>query len=140
MSEPLSPSSPTFELPAPTEVFVVRRRRPRYWLHILLLIMTVFSTLVVGARMEDDFRHDRPAFSADEDILPWLEIPWVLRHPARLLLGIPFAAALMTILLAHEMGHYRYCLKYRVAATLPLFIPAPTLIGHFGAYIRIRSP
>jgi len=30
--------------------------------------------------------------------------------------------------------------RYRVWATLPFFIPAPTLIGTFGAFIRIRSP
>jgi membrane-associated protease RseP (regulator of RpoE activity) len=46
----------------------------------------------------------------------------------------------MLILLAHEMGHYLYCKRYGVWATLPFFIPAPTLIGTFGAFIRIRSP
>jgi membrane-associated protease RseP (regulator of RpoE activity) len=43
-------------------------------------------------------------------------------------------------LMAHEMGHYLYCKKYGVWATLPFFIPAPTLIGTLGAFIRIRSP
>ena len=47
---------------------------------------------------------------------------------------------LMLILLAHEMGHYLYCKKYGVSATLPFFIPFPTLIGTLGAFIRIRSP
>jgi membrane-associated protease RseP (regulator of RpoE activity) len=46
----------------------------------------------------------------------------------------------MSILLAHEMGHYLYCLRYRISATLPFFIPFPTLIGTLGAFIRIRSP
>src|SRR5437762_12435617 len=46
----------------------------------------------------------------------------------------------MLILLAHEMGHYLYCKKYGVYATLPFFLPAPTLIGTMGAFIRIRSP
>jgi membrane-associated protease RseP (regulator of RpoE activity) len=64
----------------------------------------------------------------------------VLQNPTRLLLGIPFAGALLVILLAHEMGHYYYCLKYGVYATLPFFIPAPTLIGTMGAFILIRSP
>src|SRR5581483_7109283 len=41
---------------------------------------------------------------------------------------------------AHEMGHYLYCRRYQVAATLPFFIPFPTLIGTLGAFIRIRSP
>jgi len=43
-------------------------------------------------------------------------------------------------LLAHELGHYLYCVKYRVDATLPFFIPFPSLIGTLGAFIRIRSP
>ena len=38
------------------------------------------------------------------------------------------------------MGHYLYCRYYGVSATLPFFIPAPTLIGTLGAVIRIRSP
>jgi membrane-associated protease RseP (regulator of RpoE activity) len=38
------------------------------------------------------------------------------------------------------MGHYVYCLRYGVYATLPFFIPAPTLIGTMGAFIRIKSP
>ena len=55
------------------------------------------------------------------------------------LLGIPFAGTLMLILLAHEMGHYLYCLRYRVWASLPYFIPFPSLAGTMGAFIRIRS-
>ena len=61
-------------------------------------------------------------------------------EPSRLMLGLPFATTLMLILLAHEMGHYLYCRYYGVYATLPFFIPAPTLIGTLGAFIRIRSP
>jgi len=53
---------------------------------------------------------------------------------------VPFASTLMLILLAHEMGHYLCCRYYGVNATLPFFIPAPTLIGTLGAFIRIRSP
>ncbi len=65
---------------------------------------------------------------------------WALSHPSRLLLGIPFSATLLTILLAHEMGHYLLCRYYDVRATLPFFIPAPTLIGTLGAVIRIKAP
>ncbi len=43
-------------------------------------------------------------------------------------------------ILAHEMGHYLYCVRYGVYATLPFFIPFPSLIGTMGAFIRIRSP
>ena len=60
--------------------------------------------------------------------------------PGRLLRGLPFSLTLMTILLAHEFGHYLACVYYRVDASLPYFLPSPTLIGTFGAFIRIRSP
>jgi membrane-associated protease RseP (regulator of RpoE activity) len=57
-----------------------------------------------------------------------------------LLTGLPFSLTLMFILLAHEMGHYLYARHYRVYATLPYFVPFPSLIGTLGAFIRIRSP
>jgi membrane-associated protease RseP (regulator of RpoE activity) len=139
MSDPTFPSSATYEVPQPVEVFVVRRPRQRYWLHLLLLAATIFTTLVVGAQMQANFLDSRPAFSAD-DLLPLFELGWIRHDPGHLLLGVPFAATLMLILLAHEMGHYLYCVKYGVYATLPFFIPAPTLIGTLGAFIRIKSP
>jgi membrane-associated protease RseP (regulator of RpoE activity) len=48
-------------------------------------------------------------------------------------------ATLMLFFLAHEMGHYLYCRRYGVYATLPFFIPVPTPIGTMGAVILIRS-
>ena len=56
--------------------------------------------------------------------------------------GIAFSAALLTILTAHEMGHYLACRYYGVSATLPFFIPAPPLFlaGTFGAFIKMKSP
>jgi membrane-associated protease RseP (regulator of RpoE activity) len=67
--------------------------------------------------------------------------------------GLLLVAGLMSILLAHEMGHYLACRYYHVDATLPHFIPAPwipvsglsvwlplSFVGTFGAFIRIRSP
>jgi len=112
------------------------RPRPRYWLHLLLLLLTFFTTMVVGAHIQWNFLHGWPAFAMDDSIFP---VVWAMqgRH---LLLGIPFSLTLMLILLAHEMGHYLYCVKYRVSATLPYFIPFPTLFGTMGAFIRIRSP
>ena len=119
-------------------VYAVRRPRPRYWLHALLLLLTCFTTLVVGAHMQYNFDHGRPPFLFED--APLLRLPWALVQPSRLLLGIPFAGTLMLILLAHEMGHYLMCQRYGVWATFPFFIPAPTLIGTFGAFIRIKSP
>jgi Peptidase family M50 len=112
----------------------------RYWLHIALLIATIFTTLIVGARMQFNFLHNLPIFTAGDEYLPFFPVGWALSHPSRLLLGIPFSATLLTILLAHEMGHYLLCRYYDVRATLPFFIPAPTLIGTLGAVIRIKAP
>ncbi len=140
MSDPLAPVPSAYEYPA-VEVFVVQERpRRRYWLHALLLLTTIFTTLVVGARLEYNFLHNLPAFSLDDNTLPMFPLGWVLADPSRLLLGVPFAGTLMLILLAHEMGHFLYCVRYSVNATLPFFIPAPTLIGTLGAFIRIKSP
>src|SRR6202049_1444349 len=133
-------SSSTTDYYRPVEVFVVQPLKQRYWLHIVLLLATIFTTLVVGARMEYNFQHNQPAFSLNDDEVPFFPMRWMLHEPSRLLLGLPFASTLMLILLAHEMGHYLCCRYYGVNATLPFFIPAPTLIGTLGAFIRIRSP
>jgi membrane-associated protease RseP (regulator of RpoE activity) len=133
---PLAVSSSEYVLPAPEWV---GEPRQRYWLHALLLLLTCCTTLVVGARMQFNFQHNLSVFSLEDDAAPLFPVSWIL-HPARLLPGVPFAATLMLILMAHEMGHYLYCKKYGVWATLPFFIPAPTLIGTLGAFIRIRSP
>jgi membrane-associated protease RseP (regulator of RpoE activity) len=56
--------------------------------------------------------------------------------------GAWYSAGVLTILGAHEMGHYLACRYYRIDATLPYFIPLPfvTLFGTLGAVIRIREP
>ena len=90
-------------------------------IHVLLLVTTILTTTVAGAFWEG--------------LDP-------IRNPALLLRGLPFAGTLVTILLVHESGHYVMCLRHRVSATLPYFLPAPPNIfplGTFGAYIRIRS-
>ncbi len=51
--------------------------------------------------------------------------------------GIPYSFTLMLILSAHEAGHYFVAKGYGVSSPLPWFIPAPTLIGTFGAVIRL---
>src|SRR5512141_3114088 len=141
MSDPTPPVPYLYEEPRPIEVFVVAPpARPRSWLHVLLLLLTLFTTLIVGARLEYNFLHNLPAFTLQEDTLPMFPLSWIYHAPSRLLLGLPFAGTLLAILLAHEMGHYVFCVRYGVNATLPYFIPAPTLIGTLGAFIRIKSP
>ena len=138
MSE-TNPSIPSPEFSWQVEAVSVRRPAPRYWLNLLLLVMTFATTLTVGARLQYNFSQNLPILSESNDTLPMFPVTWVIQRPSRLLLGLPFSLALMGILLAHEMGHYLYCRRYGVQATLPFFIPAPTLIGTMGAFIRIRS-
>lgn len=112
-----------------------RRGRDRYWLNGLLFLLTMLTTSVVGAAMQVDFDHNIP-FEIEHSLDFYSRI-WL--HPAELLHGLPFSLTLATILLAHEFGHYLACVYYRVDASLPYFLPAPSLIGTFGAFIRIRS-
>lgn len=59
----------------------------------------------------------------------------------RLLKGGQFAGTLLTILVAHELGHYVAARIHRVDASLPFFIPLPLLspFGTMGAVIRMRG-
>src|ERR1700740_2674471 len=140
MSDPNpATSSTTFEYYAPVHVFVPRAKQ-RYWLHALLLLITIFTTLLVGSHMQYNFQQGLPTLAMEDSTLPFFPLGDVAHHPSRLLLGIPFSASLMLILLAHEMGHYLYCVRYNVHATLPFFIPFPSLFGTMGAFIRIRAP
>ena len=140
MSEPTSPLPAALEWeqqPQPG-VWVVSPPRQRWWLYVLFFALTIFSTLVVGSRMQLHYLNHQPLFSIDDDfLLPF--VTWIA-HPSELLLGVPFSFTLMFILFAHEMGHYLYARHYHVYATPPFFIPFPSLIGTLGAFIRIKSP
>lgn len=114
--------------------FALRRR---LWLHGLLFLLTIFTTTFVGTRIVENFNSNRPAFELESDVDGYVEI-W--REPSRLKSGLFFSVPLLIILLAHEFGHYMACVYYRLDASLPYFLPAPTFIGTLGAFIRIRSP
>lgn len=110
-------------------------RQPRVWLNVLLFGLTLVSTFFVGLTWSLSYLH--------ADLLAGgpLELPpRAFLEPPVLLLSLAYTAALMIILVGHEMGHYLTCRRYGLAATLPYFIPAPTLIGTLGAFIKIRSP
>ncbi|MCP4804159.1 MAG: site-2 protease family protein [Proteobacteria bacterium] len=71
----------------------------------------------------------------------WL---WVggdpLRDPDTMRQAGTFAATLMAILGAHEMGHYIVARRHGFRLSLPYFIPVPFFFGTFGAVIRLKSP
>lgn len=100
-----------FEVPPP--------RKPRISVNIALFILTLATTILAGA--------------LQVGVNP-------LKNPELIFKGIPFSFALMGILLAHELGHYLMSRKHGLDVTLPYFIPAPSFIGTFGAFIKMRSP
>ena len=117
------------------------RSRKRWYnslpFHLGLFLLTVFTTLIVGTHIALNYAQNVPAFDWDISIAFFRELR---RHPELLLLGVPFSCTLLVILLAHELGHYFTCRHYGIHATYPYFLPAPTLIGTLGAFIRIKSP
>jgi membrane-associated protease RseP (regulator of RpoE activity) len=112
-----------------------RWRRKSFAIAVVLFLLTLISTLVVGASFAASY-----ALGESPDIDGFFSMYGMLLHdPQVLLTGVPFAFTLLGILLAHELGHYFACRYYGISASYPYFIPAPTLIGTLGAFIRIRS-
>lgn len=140
--QPVPGSSPPAELrfDVTPEGWVIqqpgRREPPReFWLPVALFLMTVVSTLAVGTEFAMAYAENRAAFAHG------FAFYWdIAREPGLLLMGVPFSFTLLAILGAHELGHYYACRYYNIQATYPYFIPAPTIIGTMGAFIRIRSP
>jgi membrane-associated protease RseP (regulator of RpoE activity) len=85
----------------------------RSWhLQALLFILTVFSTYYAGRTGLSSYRAS----------------------------GLLYSVAIMSILLAHEMGHYFMSRRYGVPATLPYFIPLPiSPFGTLGAVIKMSG-
>ena len=88
-------------------------------IHIILFLLTVITTVIAGSMMAGG--------NPFANLSDWGK-------------GVSFSFALMMILGCHESGHYFIARKHKVDASLPYFIPAPTFIGTFGAFIKIRAP
>jgi len=92
-------------------------------LHTALFAVTFFTTAVAGAA--------------------WMNVdPFEV---ANIAVGLPYATALLFILATHEFGHYFASRIHGVDATLPFFIPFPTMpgflnFGTLGAVIRTQTP
>ena len=119
-------------------------RGPRWWLHLLLFLLTVICALGAGAALAGVwFPYVPPGLSgvllsAGDFFAGIVQGDW---RP--LLAGWTFAVPLVGILLIHELGHYFAARRYEIDSTPPFFLPIPpTLspIGRLGAFIRLKSP
>ena len=109
-------------------------------MHILLFLLTLATTTLVGVSHYASFITNFGATPIPQ--LHGLEdagqILFVLIRdfwPQ----GLAYSGAVLGILGAHEMGHYLACRRYDVDATLPYFLPFPSLAGTMGAVIKIRE-
>src|SRR5262249_12683033 len=91
--------------------------------HLALFLATVVTTLFAGAL--------QGGVGPGE----------LWQHPGRLVVGLPFSAALLGILGVHEFGHYTVGRLHRMPVSLPYFIPVPPpfFLGTLGAVIRLRG-
>ena len=103
----------------------------RLRVNVILFLLTVLSVMYVGALMTD-----APARGA----LPADPAGQVLFVAGILLAGWPYALSLLSILLAHEFGHYLMSRHHKTRATLPYFIPLPVPpLGTMGAAILMQG-
>lgn len=94
----------------------MRAAKPRYWLHILLFVLTIGTTTIAYGTV----------------ILP---NGWFVSNISG---GLEYSFWLLLILGCHEFGHYFAAKRHRVKATLPYFIPLPLPpLGTMGAVIRM---
>ena len=101
---------------------VIRPSRNNVWIPIVLAVVTVASMLAAYV-----------LFQSGAD----LSREGILRAVGE---GSGFVASLLTILVAHEFGHYFMARRFGVAVTLPYLIPLPiSPFGTMGAVIRMKD-
>ncbi len=147
MPDPFSPPEPVAQEPVsrdgvadyePVWIPVAApRARNRIWLHALLFALTILTTTIVGIghwlAFTDDFGAGPLAVVTASQLLDLYSRYWYM--------GLWYSATILTILGAHELGHYFACRYYRIDASLPYFLPVPLVeTGTLGAFIRIRQP
>ena len=108
----------------------------RWWLHALLLLLTMVTTTWAGAVITGRIPDPDPLWLFHEILAPSAGAlaAWAS--------GLWFSLPLVTILLAHELGHYLTARRYQLDVSPPYFIPVPLIpsfIGTMGAFIRLRT-
>ncbi len=100
-----------------------KRKFRSIWVNIVLLVATIFTTIFAGMTFVSSYE--------SIGLVTW-ESAWKG--------AVYFAAPLMLVLSVHEMGHFLMARHHHVAASLPFFLPAPPILGTFGAAISLREP
>lgn len=97
------------------------------WVNLLLFSLTLISVLLAGLVMSYQYIFQ----------VPLSDIRLLLVHlPQVIGIALGFTASLLSILLAHEFGHYLVARFHKTAASLPYFIPLPlSPLGTMGAVI-----
>jgi len=112
------------------------RKAAQLLLHFVLFLLTFLTCTVFGFALFQSFSANQPL---NLDLISE-GYARLFRGDGSVFSGVRFSIPLLVILLAHEFGHYVACKRWGVEASLPYFLPSPTLLGTFGAFIRIRSP
>jgi hypothetical protein len=110
------------------QIILLVRSRPdpkpsNPWINLGLFLLTVISVLWTGTTFIEPAQLDAAGGPLQAT---WLSLK---------LGGFPFALSLLSILLAHEFGHYFVTRYHKTAASLPYFIPFPSILGTLGAVI-----
>jgi Zn-dependent protease len=119
--------------------------KTRLWLHLLLLVLTLVSTIFMASLFRLSTPPDITQRLDANNKLVTTEVnqtEFVLNEIRRNApFSVPFALTLLLILGVHEMGHYLAARRHKVDVTLPFFVPLPFLspLGTLGAVIFIRS-
>ncbi len=98
--------------------------------NLLFFLATLLSVLFTGAVFESTLP-ENAAFS--------LLLKDAFFHLGR---GVPFALSLLSILLAHEFGHYLMGRYHKTDLSLPFFLPLPypfSILGTLGAFIQLKE-
>ena len=107
---------------------IIRPKESKIWVNIVLFAATVLSVLLAGAI----YTYQGPEPSDPTELAYNLLLS--------LWKGLPFAISLLSILLAHEFGHYLAARYHKTKVTLPYFIPFPlSAFGTMGAFINIKE-
>lgn len=103
---------------------IIQPKPSKIWGNIVFFLLTILSVMFTGGLSSSG---ELPNSASG-----WFNF---------MLKGLPFAVALLAILVCHEFGHYLAGRYHNTAVTLPFFIPFPlSLFGTMGAFIQLKEP